>query len=111
MHFFAVVLFFGFGVMALTMLGEHLYHRLREMRALVAGALGVALAWLADVNMWTGWGITNLRYDWVGVTVTGLAIGGAALVSYALVGFFTGLHRKIDDEAERIERTELRRVA
>lgn len=61
--------------------------------------------------MWTSWHISDLRYGWVGVTLTGLALAGTALALHALVGAFFGLHRKLDDEAEQIERADLRRVA
>ncbi len=111
MHFFALFLFFSFGVMALTLLGERGYRRLREARPFLAGAWGVGLAWLANLNMWTGWAIAHLRYGWVGVTLTGLAVGGTALLLYAVFAFFVGLHRKLDDEAEKIEKSDLRRVA
>jgi hypothetical protein len=73
-------------------------------------AWGVALAWLANLNMWAGWHITNLRDEWVGVTLTGIALGGTAVLLYALVCFFAGLFRKFDDEAEQIERHQLTRV-
>lgn len=114
MHFFALILFFAFGVMGITMLGERMYRRLREGRAFMALAWGVGLAWLANLNMWTGWSTGTLRYGWVGVTLTGLAVGGSALLLHAVLGFFAGLHRKLDDQAEQIERSgdgELRRVA
>lgn len=111
MHFFGLFLLFAFGVMGLTMLGERAYRRLREGRAFAAGAWGVALAWLANLDMWTGWHVTGLRYGWVGVTLTGLALGGTALFLHAILGFFAGLHRKLDDQAEQLEKTELRRVA
>ncbi len=111
MHFLAVFLFVAFGVMALTAVGTHLHRRLRELRPLLAGAWGVGLAWLANLNMWSGWSVGNLRYGWVGVTLTGVALGGAALLLYALYAFFVGLFRKFDDQAEQIEKTELRRVA
>ncbi len=111
MHFFAVFLFFSLGVMGLTMLGERGYRKLREGRAFMACGWGVGLAWLANLNMWASWGITNLRYEWVGVTLTGIAIGGTALFAHAILGFFAGLHRKLDDQAEQLERGELRRVA
>ena len=111
MHFFAVFLFFSFAVMALTAVGERFYRRLREGRALTAAAWGVALAWLANMNMWAGWSVGHLRYAWVGVTVTGIALGGAALALHSLWSFFSGLYRKYDEQAEQIERTDLRRVA
>ena len=102
-HYLAVFLFVSFGVVALTMLGERLYGALREMRAFTAAGWGVALAWLANLNMWLGWGIPHLRYAWVGITLTGIALGGTALLTYALFGFFFGLRRKLDDEAEQLE--------
>src|SRR5579863_7365941 len=109
MHFFAVFLFMSMGVMGFTMLGERGMRRLREGRAFMFGAWGVGFAWLANLNMWTGWGIGHLRYEWVGVTLTGLALGGTAMLMHALLGFFAGLHRKFDDQAEQIERAELHR--
>jgi hypothetical protein len=111
MHFLAVFLLVSFGVMAITALGERTHRRLVELRAFLAGGWGVALAWLANLDMWTGWHISDLRYGWVGVTLTGLAIGGTALFVYSLYAFFVGLFRKFDDQAEQIEKTELRRVA
>lgn len=111
MYFFAVFFFLALGVMGLTMLGERGFRRLGEVRPLLAGAWGVGLAWLANFNMWSGWHVANLRYEWVGVTLTGVALGGSALVLYAIVAFFVGLYRKFDDQAEQIERTELRKVA
>jgi hypothetical protein len=110
MRFLALFLFMSLGVTALTMLGERATGRLREVRPVLAMGWGVALAWLADINMWTGWHIGSLRYEWVGVTLTGVALGGTAVLLYALAGFFAGLWRKFDDEAERIERAELTRV-
>lgn len=111
MYFFGLFLLFSTGVMALTMLGERGYRRLGEARPFASGAWGVGLAWLANLNMWQAWNVSGLRWSWVGVTITGLALGGVALVFHSLVGFFVGLHRKLDDQAEQIERTELRRIA
>ncbi len=111
MHYFGVFLFLALGVMALTMFGERLNRRLREGLSLMAGGWGIGLAWLANFNMWSGWHIGAVRYSWVGITLTGLALGGTALFAHSIVGFFAGLHRKFDDEAEHIEKTELRRVA
>lgn len=107
MHFFAVFLFLSLGVMGVTMPGERGYRAVREGRPLIAGLVGVALAWLVNLNMWTSWGITNLRHGWAGVTLTGLALGGTALFTHAILNFFAGLHRKSDDQAEEIEQEEL----
>ncbi len=111
MTFFAVFLFFSFAVAALTMLGARVYRKVPEARSLVAIFWGVGLSWLANLNMWTSWHIPGLRYAWVGVTITGLALSGSALVIHSIVGAVSGLHRKLDDQAEQIESVELRRVA
>jgi hypothetical protein len=111
MTFFAVFLFASFAVAGLTMLGGRGYRRFREARALSAIFWGVGIAWLANLNMWAAWHIPNLRYGWVGVTVTGLALAGTSLAVHGIVGAIASLHRKLDDEAEQIERTDLRRVA
>ncbi|MCU1490974.1 MAG: hypothetical protein JWM85_2379, partial [Acidimicrobiaceae bacterium] len=111
MTFFAVFLFFSFAVMALTLLVARGERRLREVRAAAAIFWGVGLAWLANLNLWTGWHVGGLRYGWVGVTLTGLATAGTALVLRAATGALAGLHRKLDDQAETIERTDLRRIA
>ena len=111
MYYFAVFLFFALGVMALTMLGGSAYRRFSEGRAFMAGATGVALAWLTNFNMWTGWHITDLRYNWVGITMTGVALAGTALLFHSVFGFFAGLYRKFEDQAQVIEHAELHRVA
>ncbi len=110
MYVFAVFLFFSLGVMALTMAGSHYLHATRERWVLLACAVGVALAWLAAFDMWSGWHVA-LRYGWVGTTLTGFALGGSATLLHAVTGFFTGLHRKFDDQAEVMEQHELRRAA
>ncbi|HEU5389331.1 MAG TPA: hypothetical protein VFV73_25875 [Streptosporangiaceae bacterium] len=48
----------------------------------------------------------------IGVTVTGLMIGGAAYFWQQILGFFAGLTRKLGDEAARLEKSgQLRQVA
>ena len=48
----------------------------------------------------------------IGVTVTGLMIGGAAYFWQEILGFFAGLTRKLGDEAATLEKSEhLRWVA
>jgi hypothetical protein len=111
MHVFALFLFFSFGVMGLTMVGERYLHHARERWVFVACCVGIALAWLANLNMWTSWSVGGLRYGWVGVTLTGLAMGGAGTFLHAVTEFFAGLHRKFHDQAEVMEQRELRRAA
>ena len=48
----------------------------------------------------------------IGVTVTGLMIGGAAYSWQEILGFFAGLTRKLGDEAATLEKSEhVRRAA
>lgn len=110
MHFFGLFLFLAAGITGLSMVGERFYRRMREGRPIMNVAWGIGLAWLANLSMWSSWSIGGLRYGWVGVTLTGLALGGVALLFHSIVAFFIGIYRKSDEEAEQIERTELRKV-
>jgi hypothetical protein len=73
-------------------------------------ALGIALAWAVNFNLWALWGVA-MRADWVAVTLTGVALGGIAQFFTAVLAMFSGLGRKLNDEAETIERPKLERVA
>lgn len=111
MHFFGLVLLFGLGIYALSLLGQRAYSRIRELKPLVQLVLGVALAWIANINLWTGFSISHLRADWIGVTITGLALGGIAFFFDAVVGFVAGLERKVEDQAAQLEHGDLKRIA
>jgi hypothetical protein len=110
MHFFAVFLLLSFGTMATTMFFHHLFRIARDHWTMTLCLTGVALSWLAGFNMWTGFHV-GLRYAWVGTTLTGVALAGTAMLLHALIGFFTGLDVKFHDEAEVMERHELKKVA
>lgn len=111
MEVFAILALFGLGLAVLTTVAYRYVERAREYWGLVAVGLGVGLAWLADLNMWRSWGI-DVREPWVGVTLTGLALAGVAYFWREILGFFAGLERKYNDEAEAIEKSQgLRRVA
>jgi hypothetical protein len=115
MHVFAVLFFFSLGVMALTMAiagpgARLLKGAANELWAPLAVLIGVGLAYASGFDMWSAWGV-HIRTLWLGEALTGAALGGVAVAMRALVGFFTGLHRKLEDQAEVMERQELRRVA
>ena len=82
-----------------------------EIRAFVLAALGVGAAWLIDLDLFGVLAVAT-RDSAIGVTVTGLMIGGAAYFWQEILGFFAGLTRKLGDEAATLEKSEhLRRVA
>ena len=112
MHVFAILVLFGLGVAAGVVFLDRVFARflVREAWALLAVGTGIALAWLANFDMWAQWGVP-VRASWIGITLTGLALGGVAYFFHEVLGFFTGLHRKYEDEAEVIEHTKMRRVA
>jgi hypothetical protein len=111
METFAVMAFFGLGLSVLVMLGHRYVTFAREGWALVTIGFGVGLAWLADLNMWKLWDVP-VREPWIGVTLTGLALAGAACFWTEILGFFRRLERKYNDEAAAIEKDRgLRQVA
>ena len=76
---------------------------IRGFDGLATMVVGILLAWLADFDVWSAWGVP-VREHWVGIVLTGLGIGGLAAVWGELLGFFHGITRKSNDEAEVIER-------
>jgi hypothetical protein len=112
MYVFGILVLFGLGVCAAAEFLQPLFARFhwREVWSLVAVGAGIGLAWLADFDMWAQWNIP-VRAGWIGTTLTGLALGGVAYFFHEVLGFFTGLHRKMDDEAIVLEHSEMRRVA
>lgn len=111
MYVFAVAALLGLAVMAVAMIAERYLTIVQEFFAFVVAVLGIGAAWLADFNIFSLWGI-GVRYEWVGIALTGLALAGIAQVWHVVLGLFTGLIRKHNDEAESIEKSQgLRRVA
>jgi hypothetical protein len=111
MYVFAVAALLGLGVMAVAMIVERYLTIVQEFFAFVVAVLGIGAAWLADFNIFSLWGI-GVRYEWVGIALTGLALAGIAQVWHVVLGVFTGLGRRYNDEAESIEKSQgLRRVA
>lgn len=111
MYVFAIAALLALGAFALAMFADRFVSLAHELWAIVLVGLGIGAAWLADFNVFDLWGIT-VREPWIGVTLTGLMIGGLALV-YRSLGHLARVYtRKVGDEAETIEKEKnLRRVA
>src|SRR6266496_3736068 len=105
MHVFAIAALLGLGVMSLAACADRVVEKAREYRAMTMVVLGVLGAWLADFDLWAGWGVP-VRKHWVGIVLTGLAIGGLAHAWHEVLGFFTGLVRKTNDEAAALEKSQ-----
>jgi hypothetical protein len=115
MYVLGIAVLFGLGVMCLARCVERPLQQLRErvplaLYPLTEVVLGIALAWAVNFNLWGLWHI-SMRADWVAVTLTGAALGGIAQFFTEVLAMFSGLGRKLNDEAETIERPKLERVA
>lgn len=111
MYAFAVMALLGLAVLGVAKIADRYLSMAAEAWAFVLLGLGVGAAWLVDFNLFATWGLT-VRNAAIGVTLTGLAIGGAAYFWREILDFFGGLYRKYTDEAVTLEKSEnLRRVA
>jgi hypothetical protein len=113
MYVFAIAALLGLGILALAMIAERyvLSSERREWWMVLLVALGIVAAWVTEFNMWGLWGVA-VRADWIGITLTGLALAGLAVAWYEVLRLLTGLERKLHGEAATLEKAEgLRRVA
>jgi len=113
MYIFAIAALLGLGILALAMIAERyvLSSEHREWWVALLVALGIVTAWITDFNMWGLWGVA-VRADWIGVTLTGLALAGLATAWHEVLRLLSGLERKLRDEAATLEKAEgLRQVA
>jgi drug/metabolite transporter (DMT)-like permease len=107
MYVFGIAVLFALGVMCVARCVERPLQGLRErvplsLYPLVEVALGIGLAWAVHFDLWSLWHIP-MRADWIAVTLTGVALGGIAHFFTEVLAMFTGLGRKLQDEAEIIE--------
>jgi hypothetical protein len=111
MYVLGIAVLLGLGVFALAMVVDRVLSLAPELGAAVLVGLGIGAAWLADFDVFQLWGIP-VREDWIGVTLTGLMIGGIAVVYRGVGRLLSALTRKTADEAETLETEKgLRRVA
>ncbi len=111
MYAFAIMSLLGLAVLVVSKIADRYLALAAELRALVLVALGVGGAWLINVSLFTAWAVP-VRFSWVGITLTGLIVAGAAYFWGVILDFFAGLSRKSTDQARTIEQEKhLRRVA
>ena len=117
MHVFALALLFGLGIMSVARWEERPLHALGDrmkmmisLYPLLEVLIGIGLAWAINFNLWAMWGI-GMRAAWLGVTLTGVALGGVAQFFTEILAMFGGLGRKLHDEAETIEHPSLTKAA
>jgi hypothetical protein len=107
MYVFGIALLLGLGVMSVARWVERPMMWLRDKLAisvypLLEVGIGIGLAWAVNFNLWTLWHIP-MRANWIAVTLTGVALGGIAHFFSEILATFSGLGRKLHDEAETIE--------
>jgi hypothetical protein len=107
MYAFGIAVLLGLAVMAVAAIGERYLLRTNEFRAAVLVALGIAAAWATGFNLWALWGISS-RADWLGTTLTGVILGGIAYAWHEVLSLFSGVSRKVTDEAATMEQSQLR---
>jgi uncharacterized membrane protein len=111
MYAFAVMVLLGLAVLAIAKIADRYLSLAAEAWAFILLGLGVGAAWLVNFNLFATWGLT-VRNAAIGVTLTGLAIGGVAYFWREILALFGGLYRKYTDQAATMEKSEnLRRVA
>jgi hypothetical protein len=111
MYAFAVMVLLGLAVLAVAKIADRYLSLAAEAWALTMLGLGVGAAWLVNFNLFATWGLAA-RNTAIGVTLTGLAIGGVAYFWREILDFLGGLYRKYTDQAASIEKSEhLRRAA
>lgn len=111
MHAFGMMALLGLGVLAVASVGNRFLALAAEAWAFIMLGLGVGAAWLTNFNLFTAWALP-VRNGIIGLTITGLAIGGVAFFWREILDFFAGLYRKHTDQAVTMEKSEnLRRVA
>jgi hypothetical protein len=94
MHVFGIAALFGLGAFALAMVVDRYLSIATEFWAFVLIGFGIGAAWLADFDVWQLWGIPA-RADWIGVTLTGLMIGGIALAYCGVARLLSTISRKV----------------
>ncbi len=111
MYAFGMLALLGLAVLAVAKIADRFLSLASEAWAFVVVALGVGAAWLVNFSLFSAWSIP-VRNSEIGVTITGILIGGAAWFWRPILEFFGGLSRKFRDQAVTLEKSEhLRRVA
>ncbi|MFN8232392.1 MAG: hypothetical protein U0V56_02540 [Actinomycetota bacterium] len=110
MHVFAIALLFGLGIMVLGKLVERFIMGIPELHTVLLVGLGIGLAWAVNFDIFADWGLAA-RAGWVGVTMTGIILGGIAYAWGVVFGLFSGVLRKVNDEAATMEQTQGLRAA
>jgi drug/metabolite transporter (DMT)-like permease len=115
MYVFGMAVLFGLGIMCTARWVEQPVRQFRDrmpfdLYPMVQLGIGIGLAWAVDFNLWRLWHLP-MRADWLGVTLTGVALAGIAQFFTEVLAMFSGLGRKLHDEAETIEHPSLQRVA
>ena len=105
MYIFAIVTLTALGVVALVKCMERFIDQVKEYRPMAMATFGLLAAWLADFDLFARYGVA-VREHWIGVALTGLALGGVALVWHEVHDTIAGWSRKTNDEAAALEKSQ-----
>ena len=111
MYAFGMMVLMALAVYAVASVVNRYVEVAREFIAATNVLLGLGAAWLTKMDLYRMWSLP-VRSAWIGTTMSGIAIGGLAMMWRESIAFMAGLERKFHDEAETMERAEgFRRVA
>ena len=107
MNALGIAVLLGLAVVVVAAIGERYLLMINEFRAVVLVGLGIAAAWVVGFDLWAQWGIAS-RAGWLGTTLTGVILGGIAYAWHVILTLFSGVSRKVTDEAATMEQSQLR---
>ena len=99
MYEFATVALLGLALAVLVELIGSTLSAARATRTTLALVLGLAVAWVMDYSILTGWGV-EVREAWIGIAATGLIIGSLAVTWPMLLDAIGGRRAERDENAE-----------
>lgn len=109
MYVFGLTMLLGIAIFVVERFVER-WIRWPEVWAIVAVALGVGVAWILHYDIFSDWGLSS-RAGWLGVTASGVILGGVAEFWHMASRVAVGTIRKLNEQAAPTEVHNLREAS